>query len=130
MVGYVVYYRYLKGAVVRLISCNAPLKASRLLWVNSTKYISWKSVPLGYCLGKEAVFIIVVGGGYLSVCVWVHAWLDLVWLCLGMRYWLRLMSKRLLVILYMVQSLASALLCSRVGQERAEAKVDPDVSQL
>ena len=47
-----------------------------------------------------------------------------------MRYWLGLMSKRLFVILYMVVSLASALLCSRVGQERAEAKVDPDVSQL
>ena len=35
------------------------------------KYIRWKSVPLGYCSGKEAVFIIVVGGGYLSVFVWV-----------------------------------------------------------
>ena len=32
------------------------------------KYIRWKSVPLGYCSGKEAVF---VGGGYLSVFVWV-----------------------------------------------------------
>jgi len=40
------------------------------------------------------------------------------------------MSKRLFVILYMVQSLASVLLWFRVGQERAEAKVDPDVSQL
>ena len=28
-------YRCLKGAVVRLISCNAPLNASRLLWVNT-----------------------------------------------------------------------------------------------
>ena len=37
------------------------------------------------------------------------------------------MSKRLFVIL---ESLASALLCSRVGQERAGAKVDPDASQL
>ena len=37
------------------------------------KYISWKSVPLGYCSGKEAVFdfVVVVGGGYLSVFVWV-----------------------------------------------------------
>ena len=26
------------------------------------KYIRWKSVPLGYFSGKEAVFIIVVGG--------------------------------------------------------------------
>ena len=32
-VVYVVYWRCLKGAVIRLISCNAPLKASRLLWV-------------------------------------------------------------------------------------------------
>ena len=47
-----------------------------------------------------------------------------------MRYWLGLMSKRLFVILYMVVSLGSAFLCSSVGQERAEAKVDPDVYQL
>ena len=40
------------------------------------------------------------------------------------------MSKRLFVILYMVVSLASALLCSKVGQERAEVNVDPDVSQV
>ena len=52
------------------------------------------------------------------------------WLCPSMRYWLVLMSKRLFVILYMVVSLASALLCSRVGQQRAEAKVDPYVFQL
>ena len=44
-----------------------------------------------------------------------------------MSYWLGLMSKRVFVILYMVQSLDSALLCSRGGQERADAKVDPDV---
>ena len=56
--------------------------------------------------------------------------MNLVWLCPGMRYWLGLMSKRLFVIFYMVENLASALLCSRVGQERAEAKVDADVSQL
>ena len=84
------------------------------------KYIRWKYVPLGYCSGKEAVFVVVVGGGYLC------GWLDLVWLCPGLRYWLGLMSKRLFVILYMVESLASALLCSRVGQDRAEAKADPD----
>ena len=47
-----------------------------------------------------------------------------------MRYWLGLMSKRLLVILYMVVSLASALLCSRVVQERAEVKEGSDVSQM
>ena len=58
-------------------------------------------------------------------------WLDLVWLCPGMRYWLGLMYKRLFVILYISKvSLASALLCSNVGQDRAEAKEDPDVSQL
>ena len=39
----VVYWRCVKGAVVRLMSCNAPLKASRLLWVNTL------AVPLGYC---------------------------------------------------------------------------------
>ena len=31
----VVYWRCLKGAVVRLMSFNAPLKASRLFWVNT-----------------------------------------------------------------------------------------------
>ena len=30
-----------------------------------------QSVPVRYCLGKEAVFVVVVGGGYLSVFVWV-----------------------------------------------------------
>ena len=34
------------------------------------KYIRWKYVPLGYCSGKEAVFV-VAGGGYLYVFVWV-----------------------------------------------------------
>ena len=65
-------------------------------------------------------------GKLIFVCIW----LDLVWLCPGMGYWLGLMSKRLFVILYMVVSLASALLCSSIGQERAAAKMDPDVSQL
>ena len=65
VVVWVVYWRCLIGAVVRLMSCNAPLKASRLLCVG------WKSVPLGDCSEKEAVFIVVVGGGYLSVFVWV-----------------------------------------------------------
>ena len=64
----VVYWRCLKGAVVRLISCNAPLKASRLL---GNICIRWTSVPLCYCLGKEAVLVVVMGGGYLSVFVWV-----------------------------------------------------------
>ena len=35
------------------------------------KCIRWKSVPLGYCPGKEAAFVVVVGGGYLYVFVWV-----------------------------------------------------------
>ena len=43
------------------------------------KCIRWKCVPLCYCSGKEAVFV-VVGGGYLC------GWLDLVWLCPGLRY--------------------------------------------
>ena len=33
------------------------------------KYIRY--VPLGYCSWEKAVFIIVVGGGYLSVFVWM-----------------------------------------------------------
>ena len=35
------------------------------------KYIRWKFVPLGYSSGKEAVFVVVGGGGYLPVFVWV-----------------------------------------------------------
>ena len=35
------------------------------------KYIRWKSVPLGYCSVKEAVYIIVVGGGSFLTCLWV-----------------------------------------------------------
>ena len=37
----------------------------------ASKYIGWKYVPLGYCSGKEAIFLVVVGGRYLSVFVWV-----------------------------------------------------------
>ena len=44
------------------------------------KHIRWKFIPLGYCSGEKAVFIIVVGDGYLC------GWLDLVWLYPGMRY--------------------------------------------
>ena len=36
------------------------------------KCIRWKSVPSCYCSGKEPVFVVVMGGGYLC---W---WLDLV----------------------------------------------------
>ena len=46
------------------------------------KYIKWKSVPLGYGSGKEAVFII----GEVDICLYLCGWLDLVWLCPGMRY--------------------------------------------
>ena len=35
MVVCAVYWRCLKGVFVRLMSSNAPLKASRLLWVNT-----------------------------------------------------------------------------------------------
>ncbi|KAK2187029.1 hypothetical protein NP493_180g03030 [Ridgeia piscesae] len=33
----IAYWKCLKGAVVRLMSCNAPLKVSRLLWANTLK---------------------------------------------------------------------------------------------
>ena len=55
------------------------------------KYIRWKSVPLGYCSWKEAVFVVVVGGGF---CLYLCGWLDLVWLCPGLRYLVGLVSKR------------------------------------
>ena len=37
MVVCIAYWRCLKGAIVRLMSCNEPLKASRLLWVYRLK---------------------------------------------------------------------------------------------
>ena len=37
------------------------------------KHIRWKSVPLGYCSGKEAVFIIV--GRWIFVCICVDGWI-------------------------------------------------------
>ena len=58
VVVYIAYWRCLNGAIVRLMSCNAPLKVSRLLSAN----IRRKSVPLGYCSWKKAVFVVVVGG--------------------------------------------------------------------
>ena len=97
-----VYWRCLKGAVDMLISCNVPLKVSKLL---GDKCIRWKSVPLCYCSGE------------MDICVYLCGWLELVWSCPGLRYWLGPMSRRLFVILYIVESLATALLCSRVGQE-------------
>ena len=52
----------------------------------------------------------------MDICLYLCGWLDLVWqLCPDLSYWLGSMSNRLFVILYMVESLASALLCSRVG---------------
>ena len=71
--------------------------------VGGGKCIRWKSVPLCYCSGK------------VDICLNFCGWLDLVWLCPGLRYWLGSMSRRLFVILYMVESLASALLRSRRG---------------
>ena len=72
-------------------SCEVNLLQCALEGVETVvcKYIRWKSVPLGYCSGNEAVFIIVLGGGCLSVFVWV-----VVCLCPGVRYWLGLMYKR------------------------------------
>ena len=49
------------------------------------KHIRWKFVPLSYCSGEKTVFVIVVGGGYLSY-LDLCGWLDLVWLYPGMRY--------------------------------------------
>ena len=75
-----------------IISCNALLKASGLVWVNTLggSLFHWAIVR-----GKK-LFIIVVGGGYVSVFVWV------VGSCLAvsgyMRFWLGLISKRSFVI--------------------------------
>ncbi|KAK2144632.1 hypothetical protein NP493_4159g00001 [Ridgeia piscesae] len=68
-----------RGAIVRLMSCNAPLKVSRLLWANTLEesLLHWAIVREKSCI--------------CSSC----GRLDLVWLCPGMKYWLGLMSKRL-----------------------------------
>ena len=43
-------------------SCQVNVLQCTLEWVETVmgKYIGWKSVPLGYCSGKEAVFVVVV----------------------------------------------------------------------
>ena len=64
MVVCVVYWRYLKSAVI--LQCT--LEGIQAV---GDECIRWKSVPLGFCSGKEAVFVVVAGGGYLSVFVWV-----------------------------------------------------------
>ena len=54
-------------------SCQVDVLQGTLEGVETVvgKYIRWKFVPLNYCSGKEAVFVVVVGGGYLSAFVWV-----------------------------------------------------------
>ena len=54
--------------LVRLKSCNEALKASRLLGINALDGSLFHSAIE---LVKEAVFVVVVGGGYLSVFTWV-----------------------------------------------------------
>ena len=88
---------------------------------------AWQSVPLCYCSEKEAVFVVVLGGGHLSAFVWV------IGLCLavsglevltGIDIWE-------IVILYTMKSAwHRSALCSRVGHGEVEAKIDPDTSQL
>jgi hypothetical protein len=59
VVVYIAYWRCMKGAIVRLMSCNAPLKVSRLLWANTLEgsLFDWAIVR-----GKKTVFVVVVGG--------------------------------------------------------------------
>ena len=112
--------------VAEACSCQVNVLQCTLVGIETIillgKYIRWKSVR-----GKKLYLYYL---WEVNIYVYLCWWLDPVWLCPGKKYWLGLVSQRLLVILYMVVSLASALFCSRVGQERAEAKVDPDVSQL
>ena len=51
----VAYWRCTKGCQINILQCT-------LEGVETVvgKYIRWKSVPLGYCSGKEAVFVVVV----------------------------------------------------------------------
>ena len=51
----ITYLRYMKGAIVRLMSLEG-------VETVVGKYIRRKSVTLGYCSWKEAVFVVVVGG--------------------------------------------------------------------
>ncbi|KAK2188509.1 hypothetical protein NP493_130g03004 [Ridgeia piscesae] len=56
--GWWSYWRCLKVAIVRLMSCNAPLKMSRLLWANTLEgsMFHWAIV----C--EKTVFVVIVGG--------------------------------------------------------------------
>ena len=59
MVVYIAHWRCLKGEIVRLMSCNAPLKVSRLLWANTLEgsLFHWAILFV-----EKAVFVVVVGG--------------------------------------------------------------------
>ena len=69
-VVYIAYLRCMKGAIVRLMSCNAPLKVSRLVG----KYIRLKSVPLGYCSWEKSC-ICGSCGRLIFVCICVGGWI-------------------------------------------------------
>ena len=64
--------------------------------------------------GKEAVFVVVVGDGHLSVFVW---WVVGFYFSVSI-YWS--ISRRLFLILYIVESLVSVLLCSIVLARREQ----------
>ena len=63
-----------KGAVVRLISCNAPLKASRLLWENTLggSLFHWAIVRGG---GGGGDCIYNSCGRWIFVCICVGGWI-------------------------------------------------------
>ena len=68
--GVCCFWRYLKGAVVRLISCSAPLKASRLLWINTLD----ESLFTGLLLGERSC-ICSSCGRWIFVCICVGGWI-------------------------------------------------------
>ena len=75
---YWLYWRCLKGAIVRLMSCNAPLKVSRLLWANTLEgslfhwaIVCGKKTICSSC-GRLIFVCICVGGWILFGCV--RAW--------------------------------------------------------
>ena len=75
LVACVVYWRCLNGVVVRLISVQYTIEGFQV--VEDKIYPQQPNTLDGsmfYCLGKEAVFVVVVGGGYFF-CICVGGWI-------------------------------------------------------
>ena len=107
-------------------SCQINILQCTLEGVNvvANKCNTWKSVTLCYCSGIKYVFVVVVEGGYLFIFMWVAG------SCMAVS------GLEVLVGIGVYEIVCYFVHSGRSGHspplllERAEAKVDPDTSQL